>query len=89
MLSYVDETHMLRKFNVKVRSLPRAKTNDMLHYLAPLLGKNPDYVILHVGTNNAVDHQSNDIISKIFKLKDYPVKGTQLQGYNFNTNKKT
>ena len=68
MLSYIDETRMLRKFNVKLRSFPGAKTDDMFHYLVPLLEKNPDYVILHVGTNDAVDHQSNEFISKILKL---------------------
>ena len=71
MLSCIDETRMSRKFNVKVRSFPDAKTNDMFYYLVQLLEKNPDYVILHVGTNGAVDHQSNDIISKIFKLKEF------------------
>ena len=62
---------MLRKFNVKVRSFPGAKTDDMFYYLVPSLEKNPDYVILHFGTNDAVDHQSNEIISKIFKLKEF------------------
>ena len=51
-------------------SFPGAKT-DIFYYLVPLLEKNPDYVILHVGTNDAVDHQSSDIISKIFKLKEF------------------
>ena len=76
MLNYIDETRMSRKFNVKVRSFPGAKP-DMFHYSVPLLEKNPDYIILHVGTNNAVDHQSNDITSKIFELNSlsqrYPV----------------
>ena len=54
-----------------MRSFPGAKTDDMFYYLVPLLEKNPDYVILHVGTNDAVDHQSSDIISKIFKLKEF------------------
>ena len=71
MLSYADETRMSRKFNVKVRSFPSAKANDMFYYIMPLLEKNPDYVILHVGTNHAVDHQSSYIISKIFKLKEF------------------
>ena len=71
MLSYIDETRMSKKFNVKVRSFPGAKTDDMFYYLVPSLEKNPDYVILHFGTNDAVDHQSNDIISKIFKLKEF------------------
>ena len=55
---------MSRKFNVKVKSIPGAKTDDMFHYLVPLLEKNQNYVILHVGTNDAVDHQSSDIIQK-------------------------
>ena len=66
-----DETRMSRKFNVKVRSFPGVKIDDMFYYLVPLLEKNPDYVTVHVGTNNAVDHQSSDIISKIFKLKEF------------------
>ena len=71
MLSYIDETHTSRKFTVKMSIFPDAKADDMFYCLAPLLEKNPDYVILHVGTNDAVDHQSNDIISKIFKLKEF------------------
>ena len=71
MLSYIDEKRMPRKFNVKVRSFPGAKTDDMFYYLVPLLEKNPDYVILHVGTNDAVDHELSDTISKIFKLKEF------------------
>ena len=71
MLSYIDETRMSRMFNVKVRPFPGAKTDDMFCYLVPLLGKNPDYVILHIGTNDTVDHQSSNIISKIFKLKEF------------------
>ena len=43
----------------------------MFYYLEPLLEKNPDNVILHVGPNNAVDHQSSYITSKIFKLKEF------------------
>ena len=54
MLSYIDETRISRKPNVKVRSFPGAKTGDMFHYVVPLLEKDPDYVILHVDTNNTV-----------------------------------
>ena len=56
MLNYIDGTRMSKKFNVKVRSFPGAKTNDMFHYLVPLLEKDPEHVILHVGTNDSVDH---------------------------------
>ena len=62
---------MSRKFNIKVRSFPGAKTDDTFYYLVPSLEKNPDYVNLHVGTNDVFDHQSSEIISKIFKLKEF------------------
>ena len=74
-MSYIDETRMLQNFNVKVNSFSSAKTNDMFRYLVLLPEKNPDYVILHVGTNNAANHQSNNIISRIFK-RIHPVRGT-------------
>ena len=48
----------------------RCENRCMFYYLVPLLEKSPDYVILHVDTNDAVDHQSNNI-SKIFKLKEF------------------
>ena len=69
VLSYIDKTRTSRKFNVKVRSFGGAENDGMFHYLVLLLEKNSYHVILHVGTNDAIDHQSNDIISKIFKLK--------------------
>ena len=31
MLSYIDKTRLSRKFNVKVRSFPGAKTDDMFY----------------------------------------------------------
>ena len=40
ILSYIDETCMSSKFNVKVRSFPGAKTDDIFYYLlVPLLKK--------------------------------------------------
>ena len=50
MLGYIDETRRPRKFKIKVRPFPGAKTEDTFHYLVPLLEKMLDYVILHVGT---------------------------------------
>ena len=56
VLEYTDETQMFRKFKVKFRPFPRAKTEDIFHYLVPLPEKMPDYVILHVGTlHDAMD----------------------------------
>ena len=37
---------------VVVKAFPGATTFDMEHYLKPALAKDPQRVILHVGTNN-------------------------------------
>ena len=63
MLGHIDETRMSRKFKLKVRPFPGAKTEDMFHYLVPLLEKMP--VIHHVGTNDAVDYKASAIVKKI------------------------
>ena len=71
MLEHIDETRMSRKFKVKVRPFSGAKTEDMLDYLVPLPEKMSDYVILHVGTNNAIDYEASDIVKKIIQVKKF------------------
>ena len=71
MLGHIDETRMSRKFKVKVRPFPGAKTEEMFHYLVPFLEKMPDYVILHVGTNDAIDYEASDIVKKILQVKEF------------------
>ena len=39
---------------VKVKCFPGATINNVFHYLKPLLEKKPDYVSLHVSTNDAI-----------------------------------
>ena len=39
MLGHIDENRMSRKFKIKVRPFPGAITEDMCHYLVPLLEK--------------------------------------------------
>ena len=41
----------------------------MYDYLAPLLKKEPDYVILHVGTNDSVTKSSDKILNELLDLK--------------------
>ena len=43
----------------------------MYGYMKPLLRKLPDYIILHIGTNDAVNNTSREILDKILKLKTY------------------
>ena len=48
----IDEKKM-QKHRVKVRSHGGAYVDDMYDFIAPLLRKKPDFIILHVGANDA------------------------------------
>ena len=75
MIGGLQERRLGPRGNIKVRSFPGATTNDMLDYLQPLLRKKPDRIILHVGTNDAIDHSAKEITEKIINLKNTIEKG--------------
>ena len=67
----IDENRLSTgKHKVKVRYFTGARTDDIYDYM-PLLRKLPDYIILHIGTNDAVNNTSREILNKILKLKMY------------------
>ena len=41
----------------------------MFDYVKPILKRKADYVVLHVGTNNAEDMTSRNILGKLLQLK--------------------
>ena len=43
----------------------------MYDFMTPLLWTFPDYIILHIGTNNTLDNTSREILDNILKLKTY------------------
>ena len=55
--------------NVKVFYLSGARINDMNHHLMPVIAKRPNYLILHVGTNDATTNTSRKIIDGLLMLK--------------------
>ena len=69
MVGGIDENRLATgKHKVKVRYFAGPRTGDMYDYMKPLLRKLPDYVILHIGTNDALNYTSREIFDKIFKL---------------------
>ena len=50
---------------------PSSRTDDMCDSMKPLLQKLRDYIVLHIGTNDALDNTSREILDKIHKLKTY------------------
>ena len=58
-----------RKQQVKVRFCRRATVEDMFEHVKPILKRKPDYVVLHVGTNNVKDMTSRKILEKLLQLR--------------------
>ena len=71
MLKGLNEQKMSWKRVVKVRKFPGATTDDMYYYLMPLLQKQPDNAILHVGTNGGCNCNSSEIVNNILKPKSF------------------
>ena len=71
MLEGFDERKMSSKRVVKVRKFLAATTDDMYHYLMPLIERQPDNVILHIGINNASSHNSSEIVNNILKIRSF------------------
>ena len=59
------------KHQVKVRSFPGARIDDMYDYMKPLFEKSLNYIILQIGTNYAVNNTWREILDKILKMKTY------------------
>ena len=57
------------KLKVKVKSFSDANVRDMHDNLKPILRHKPECLIIHVGTNNALNLPPNEILDKILELK--------------------
>ena len=55
--------------NVKVRHFPGSPVDDMNHQIVPVLRKKPSHLIIHVGTNDASQSTSREILNKLLNLK--------------------
>ena len=54
MVNGIDEKRLSQKYgNVKVFHFSGARIEDLNHYIVPIIKNKPDYLILHVGTNDA------------------------------------
>ena len=69
MLGGVQERLIGPRGNIKVRSFPGASSNDMKDYIRPLLRKCPDRIVLHVGTNDAIQSSPEEIVQNILSVK--------------------
>ena len=70
-ISGLIEKKMSRNRKIKVRYFPGAKIKDKYHYEIPLLEKNPENIILHLGANDAPYKSNTDILKDLIELKDF------------------
>ena len=75
-----------KNHQVKVRCCRRTTVEDMFDYGKPILKRKPDYVVLHVGTNNAEDMTSRNILGKLLPLKTAVLGSYKNCSYFISTN---
>ena len=51
-----------------VKTFPGTSVADMKHYVKPTLEKNPELIILHVGTNDIPQKEPEEIVKEIESL---------------------
>ena len=67
----VRRTTIIKILYVKVRTFSGSKINNTYSYNDPLLNKELDCILLHVGTNDAPYKSSEFILTELLQLKSY------------------
>ena len=58
---------------MKVRQFPGATITDMYDHLKPILKRHPEFLILHIGTNDTSKYTPNEIVDRVLALKRFVV----------------
>ena len=75
MVNGIDEKGLSKKHgNVKVFHFSGARIEGINQYILPIIMKQPDYLILHVGTNDATTNTSKKIVEDSLILKPNTLK---------------
>ena len=70
MIAALREAKLSSNKKIKVRFFPGAKTEDLMFHLIPNLKKNPDNIIIHIGTNDAPYKNENVLYEELKQIKD-------------------
>ena len=74
ILSGPKELKMSKRKTIKVRTFPGAAIGDMKFFIIPHLKKNPDKIVLLVGTNDAPHATPKEMFNAIKDLKSFKQK---------------
>ncbi len=56
--------------NIYVETYRGSNTEAMSHHIRPCVARKPDQIILHVGTNDIRDKQTNEIVNGILEIEE-------------------
>ena len=71
MLNQIGETRLSRIYDVKIRCHGGCTIKCMYTHLPDMFKLKPDYVILHVGSNDCPNKTSDEILKEITNLMTY------------------
>ena len=61
MLNHIEGSRLSnKKRSTKVHAFPGVTTEDMIDFIRPLAFRNPDYLIIHAGTNDLINFSTKD-----------------------------
>ena len=69
MVNGILKKKLQKHRNAKVLCFPGTRINAMSHHLMSIIAKQPDYLILHVGTNNSTTKKFRKVIDGLLMLK--------------------
>ena len=71
ILNGIDGSLPSQKRLVKVRQFLGAAITDMYDHLKTILKRNPEFLILHIGTNDTSKYTPNEIVDRGFALRRF------------------
>jgi hypothetical protein len=75
MVKHLDPKRLKRSIaagnhNIYVETYRGSNTEAMSHYIRPCVARKPHQIILHVGTNDIRDKQTNEIVNGILEIEE-------------------
>ena len=77
MVNGILKKKLQKHRNAKVLCFPGTRINAMNHHLMSIIAKQPDYLILHVGTNDSTTNTFRKVIDGLLMLKCLILKPLQ------------
>ena len=70
MLAGLRQATLFRSKRMKVCYFPGGKTEDLMYHLIPYLKKEPDNIIIHIGTNDSPNKTEELIFKELVNVKE-------------------